>query len=564
MDLSLVSEREQSTTGAAPGGPEGSPPSNCEERFTNSFQISQLLQLRAQIMAYRMLVRYQPMPANIAKIAMAVTDNQSVPPNDGSSDLSSSTTPGTLAARSKPGSSSPPPTAGTSSTDGFGPGGFPRIQPIHVTPLAKPAGIDPVELIEERENSFAGNLTQPRALDVKTRAGAITLLNFQKSKVAKIASCKLKQTTSGSSINVVAYKRVRMTELRDARGTEMGQREQTVETERIRRANQSKFHDDVLTHACEMQAWHKDKFQKIQKINQSVLAWHANADREKKEEHIFGSPASRLISTMSSLQSNPPKPPLSLSDKLYIQTFSTLTSSPPPTPASQADSYRRLAVQLGTNIVMHDWDPLSSIALMEEYIRAASVLVDDQNCLNNYIDACLNEAGKHTNHSSKWMSKLSIDHPDIQDFIARHNSINSGDGEDWQWKRCLKRELGVRSSITMGRTYDETVSSNVSIELESTLDSTSPPSSPVDPGDGASTKPSVVERCKYEIIRDDIIAERNAKLTEMGVFKEYAVIRSNMKPVKKTPPVKMTEDALLPRPRRSGRISLPSKELDES
>ena len=558
MDLSPVRVTEQSTTGAAPSGPEGRPLGNLEDRCSISFQNSQLIQLRAQIMAYRMLVRYQPMPANIANIAMAVTGNQIVPPHDGSSDLSSSTAPGTLAGRSIPVSSSLPPTAGTSSTEGLGtgPGGLPQIQP---------PGIDPVEMIQEREKSFAessGKSTQPRALDVKTRAGAITLLNFQKSKIAKIVSCKLKQTTFGSSINVVAFKRVKITELRDARGTEMGKTEQTIETERIRRARQSKFHNDVLSRAIEMQAWHKDKIQKIQKINQSILAWHANADREKREEQLFGSPASSLISTMSSPQSNPPKPPLSLSDKLYIQTFSTLTSSPPPTPASQADSYRRLAVQLGTNIVRHDWDPLSSIALMEEYIRAANVLVDDQNCLNNYNDACLNEAGKHTNHSSKWMSKLSIDHPDIQDFIARHNSINSGDGEDWQWKRCLKREMGVRSSITMGRTYDETVSRNVSIELESELDSISSPSSSVDPGDGASTKPSVVERCKYEIIRDDIIAERNAKLTEMGFFKEFAGIRSNMKPVKKTPSVKMTKDELLPR--RSGRISLPSKVLDES
>ena len=147
------------------------------------------------------------MPANIAKIAMAVTGNQIVPPHDGSSDLSSSTTPGTLVERSILVSSSPPPTAGTSSTEGLetGPGGLPQIQP---------AGIDPVEMIQEREKSLAessGKSTQPRALDVKTREGAITLLNFQKSKIAKIVSCKLKQTTFGSSINVVAYKRVRIT-----------------------------------------------------------------------------------------------------------------------------------------------------------------------------------------------------------------------------------------------------------------------------------------------------------------------------------------------------------------
>ena len=83
---------------------------------------------------------------------------------------------------------------------------------------------------------------------------------------------------------------------------------------------------------------------------------------------------------------------------------------------------------------------------MEEYIRAANGLVDDQNCLNNYVDTCLNETSKHTNHSSKWKSKLSIGHPDIQAFIARHNSVDAVDGEDWEWKRCMKRELGVGNS----------------------------------------------------------------------------------------------------------------------
>jgi len=165
----------------------------------------------------------------------------------------------------------------------------------------------------------------------------------------------------------------------------------------------------------------------------------------------------------SSQASSSSLPPLSMSDKLYIQTFNTLTTNPPPPPAAQADTYRRLAVQLGTNIVRHDWDPLSSVALMEEYIRAANGLVDDQNCLNNYADACLNEASKHTNHSSKWESKLSIDDPDIQAFIARHNKVDAGDGEDWQWRRCMKRELGVRSSTTMGRVEDKENKNSINV-----------------------------------------------------------------------------------------------------
>jgi len=106
-------------------------------------------------------------------------------------------------------------------------------------------------------------------------------------------------------------------------------------------------------------------------------------------------------------------------------------------------------MQLGNNIARHDWDPLASTALMEEYMKAASSLVDDQNCLNNYADMCLNESSKHTNHSSKWKSNLSIDNPNIQAFIAKQNNIDiGGDGEDWQWRRCMKRELVARPRST--------------------------------------------------------------------------------------------------------------------
>jgi len=106
-------------------------------------------------------------------------------------------------------------------------------------------------------------------------------------------------------------------------------------------------------------------------------------------------------------------------------------------------------MQLGNNIARHDWDPLASTALMEEYMKAASSLVDDQNCLNNYADMCLNEASKHTNHSSKWKSNLSIDNPNIQAFLDKQNSVDiGGDGEDWQWRRCMKREVVAKPRST--------------------------------------------------------------------------------------------------------------------
>jgi len=123
-------------------------------------------------------------------------------------------------------------------------------------------------------------------------------------------------------------------------------------------------------------------------------------------------------------------------------------------------------MQLGNNIARHDWDPLASTALMEEYMKAASSLVDDQNCLNNYADMCLNEASKHTNHSSKWKSNLSIDNPNIQAFLDKQNSVDiGGDGEDWQWRRCMKREVVARprsTNVSRGENKENTSAKNQS------------------------------------------------------------------------------------------------------
>lgn len=140
---------------------------------------------------------------------------------------------------------------------------------------------------------------------------------------------------------------------------------------------------------------------------------------------------------------------LSHADKLYIKTFNSLTSNPDP--AFLANTYRRLAVQLGTNIVHNDWEPLTSFALMGDYIKAASNLVDDQKCLNNYADQCLNDVGKFTNHSSKWESKLSIEDPDIQSLIQVHNDMGTREVEDYSWRRCMKIEVGEERSNSLNR-----------------------------------------------------------------------------------------------------------------
>ena len=76
-------------------------------------------------------------------------------------------------------------------------------KPNRVTPIQKPAGIDPVTILQERENRLAGriahrideltNLPMNVAEDVKTKAEielrALRLLNFQRSLRAEVVAC---------------------------------------------------------------------------------------------------------------------------------------------------------------------------------------------------------------------------------------------------------------------------------------------------------------------------------------------------------------------------------------
>merc|ERR1719445_2273571 len=171
-------------------------------------------------------------------------------------------------------------------------------KPNRVTPIQKPAGIDPVTILQERENRLAGriahrideltNLPINMAEDQKSKAEielrALRLLNFQRSLRAEVVACTRRDITLETAINVKAYKRVKRQGLREARATERLEKQQRVESERKRRAKHSEYINAVLNHSREMQSWHKNNIQKVQKINKAVLAWHANAEREQKKE----------------------------------------------------------------------------------------------------------------------------------------------------------------------------------------------------------------------------------------------------------------------------------------
>lgn len=330
LQQSLMSKREGGPypgpggPGPGPDGPySGGPPSQPGPGGDrNSFQNPQLLQLRAQIMAYRILARHQPLPP---QIAMAVAGGPQRPASSDSAPTSgsptppppTSTTPATPPNTQAPPSTSIPPTTSTTTGATSAPPAAPaqapppkgppagpassgaqQSKPNRVTPVARPVGIDPVTILNERENRLATriahrideltNVPVYMADDVKVKAEvelrALRLLNFQRALRAEVVASTRRDTTLETAINVKAYKRTKRQGLREARATERLEKQQRVDSERKRRAKHGEYLNNVLNHSRDMLGWHKANILKIQKINKAILLWHANAEREQKKE----------------------------------------------------------------------------------------------------------------------------------------------------------------------------------------------------------------------------------------------------------------------------------------
>eukprot|EP00095_Tigriopus_kingsejongensis_P009239 maker-scaffold495_size155559-snap-gene-0.32 protein:Tk09239 transcript:maker-scaffold495_size155559-snap-gene-0.32-mRNA-1 annotation:"homeotic gene" len=282
-----------------PGGPAG-PPGQDKGQFQNP----QMLQLRAQIMAYRFLARNQPLPP---QIAMAVSgkrpEGQGPPGAPPYGPSRPGGPPGSASPGGPPNMQAPAPggrgpTPNTTGPTGGTPGVAPTGKPNRVTPVAKPAGIDPITLLQERENRLAArvahridelsNLPVSMADDTRTKAEielrALRLLNFQRQLRAEVVACTRRDTTLETAINVKAYKRTKRQGLREARATEKLEKQQRLEAERRRRQKHQEYLNAVLTHGRDLQNFHRNNLGKIQKLNKAVLNWHANHEREQKKE----------------------------------------------------------------------------------------------------------------------------------------------------------------------------------------------------------------------------------------------------------------------------------------
>ncbi len=133
-----------------------------------------------------------------------------------------------------------------------------------LVPVKKPSGLDPFEVMKERENVInqkvqyrisalesipAKIMSEELRTRVLIELKALRLLEFQKSLRAEIVSCMRADTTLETSLNPKAYKRCKRQTLREARVTEKMERIQKQEVERKKRLKHMEYLNAVVEHS---------------------------------------------------------------------------------------------------------------------------------------------------------------------------------------------------------------------------------------------------------------------------------------------------------------------------
>ncbi|KFV02041.1 putative global transcription activator SNF2L2, partial [Pterocles gutturalis] len=327
---------------------------NQPNRGPSPFSPVQLHQLRAQILAYKMLARGQPLPENLQ---LAVQGKRTLPgiqqqqppsafnrqsgiglhtmsgaatapgPAPGMPGHTAAITPKTwtegqapdmsvsnaqqkLPAPPPSGRPSPAPPAAQPAATMPGPS-VPQPPPgqpspivqlqqkqNRISPIQKPQGLDPVEILQEREYRLQARIAHriqelenlPGSLppDLRTKATvelkALRLLNFQRQLRQEVVACMRRDTTLETALNSKAYKRSKRQTLREARMTEKLEKQQKIEQERKRRQKHQEYLNSILQHAKDFKEYHRSVAGKIQKLSKAVATWHANTEREQKKE----------------------------------------------------------------------------------------------------------------------------------------------------------------------------------------------------------------------------------------------------------------------------------------
>jgi SWI/SNF-related matrix-associated actin-dependent regulator of chromatin subfamily A protein 2/4 len=169
-----------------------------------------------------------------------------------------------------------------------------------IAPVQKPSGLDPHELLKERENFINQKIkyriselerlpikqviNDDLRLKISIELKALRLLEFQKQLRQEIVSCMRADTTLETSLNPKAYKRCKRQTLREARVTEKMERQQKQEAERKKRQKHLEYLNAIIEHSKNFKDVHRSNVSRVGKMAKAVINWHTNTERIQKKE----------------------------------------------------------------------------------------------------------------------------------------------------------------------------------------------------------------------------------------------------------------------------------------
>uniref|UniRef100_H0ZZ08 SWI/SNF related, matrix associated, actin dependent regulator of chromatin, subfamily a, member 4 n=1 Tax=Taeniopygia guttata TaxID=59729 RepID=H0ZZ08_TAEGU len=250
-------------------------------RGPSPFNAAQLHQLRAQIMAYKLLARGQPLPEHLQ---VAVQGKRPLP----GMQPQIPTLPPPAGAAQGPGPASfltlPWPFSGpvVSLSPWRSPEPIPAPRPSPtLSPRLQARIAHRIQELENLPGSLAGDLRTKATIELK----ALRLLNFQRQLRQEVVVCMRRDTALETALNAKAYKRSKRQSLREARITEKLEKQQKIEQERKRRQKHQEYLNSILQHAKDFKEYHRSVSGKIQKLTKAVATYHANTEREQKKEN---------------------------------------------------------------------------------------------------------------------------------------------------------------------------------------------------------------------------------------------------------------------------------------
>jgi SWI/SNF-related matrix-associated actin-dependent regulator of chromatin subfamily A protein 2/4 len=169
-----------------------------------------------------------------------------------------------------------------------------------IAPVQKPQGLDPQELLRERENFISQKikyrigelenlapiktLNQDLRLKINIELKALRLLDLQKQLRHDIVACMRADTTLETALNPKAYKRCKRQTLREARVTEKAERQQKQEAERKKRQKHQEYLNAIVEHSKNFKDFHRGNVSRVGKMAKAVINWHTNTERIQKKE----------------------------------------------------------------------------------------------------------------------------------------------------------------------------------------------------------------------------------------------------------------------------------------